>query len=305
MVKVRLVEPFNGMLAAPNALMITGGATTVMLALAVGPAPSSAVVNWVELFFTPAVVLVRLTVKIQLLSVANVAPERETDDEPATAVIVPPPHDPDKPFGVLTTSPAGKLSVNPTPFSAEVKLLLVIVNVNDVTPFKGTVGPKNALVKDGGLMTVIDAVLLVAPVPLSVAEITAVVLLLVPSVVLVMFNEIVQLALTARAPADKLTLPDPAVAVAVPPQVLVSALGVATTIPAGNESVNVIPLRATVVFGLLTVNVRLVTAFVAILAAPKAFEIVGGHTTVIVTLCGVPLSSRAVPVGSPHVPLLV
>ena len=40
-VNVRLVEPFSGMLAAPNALMITGGDTTVMLAFDVLPVPPS------------------------------------------------------------------------------------------------------------------------------------------------------------------------------------------------------------------------------------------------------------------------
>lgn len=41
MVKLREVEPFSGMLAAPNALMITGGATTVMEAFEVLPVPPS------------------------------------------------------------------------------------------------------------------------------------------------------------------------------------------------------------------------------------------------------------------------
>ena len=54
MVKVRLVEPFSGMLAAPNALMITGGEVTVMEALDVLPGPPSVDVTWTLLFFTPA-----------------------------------------------------------------------------------------------------------------------------------------------------------------------------------------------------------------------------------------------------------
>ena len=41
MVKLSEVEPFSGMLAAPKALMITGGPTTVMLALEVLPVPPS------------------------------------------------------------------------------------------------------------------------------------------------------------------------------------------------------------------------------------------------------------------------
>ena len=40
-VKVKEVEPFSGTLAAPNALMITGGDTTVTLALDVLPVPPS------------------------------------------------------------------------------------------------------------------------------------------------------------------------------------------------------------------------------------------------------------------------
>ena len=41
MVKLNEVEPFSGMLAAPKALLITGGATTVMEALEVFPVPPS------------------------------------------------------------------------------------------------------------------------------------------------------------------------------------------------------------------------------------------------------------------------
>src|SRR5579859_1884392 len=75
-------------------------------------------------------------------------------------------------------------------------------------------------------------------------------------------------------------LPDPATAVAVPPQVLFKALGVATTRPAGKLSVNAMPLSATPVFGLLIANVRLVVPFSGMLAAPKALVIDGGEATV-------------------------
>jgi hypothetical protein len=54
-VKLSDVEPFNGTLAAPNALASTGGATTVTAALAVFPVPASFEVLVTELFFTPAV----------------------------------------------------------------------------------------------------------------------------------------------------------------------------------------------------------------------------------------------------------
>jgi len=55
-VKVSDVEPFSGTLAAPNALMITGAPTTVMLAFEVLPVPPSVEVICTLLFFTPAVV---------------------------------------------------------------------------------------------------------------------------------------------------------------------------------------------------------------------------------------------------------
>src|SRR5260221_12577018 len=54
MVKVKLVEPLSGMLAAPNALMITGGATTVTLALDVFPVPAVVAPTVALLFLTPA-----------------------------------------------------------------------------------------------------------------------------------------------------------------------------------------------------------------------------------------------------------
>jgi len=75
MVKVRLVVPFSGMLAAPNDLAIVGGATTVMLALPVEPVPPFVADTVpVVLFLTPAVAPVTVTVKLQLAPAANVPP---------------------------------------------------------------------------------------------------------------------------------------------------------------------------------------------------------------------------------------
>jgi len=84
--------------------------------------------------------------------------------------------------------------------------------------------------------------------------------------------------------------PVPAVAVTVPPQVFVTPGVLDTTRVAlpgplltGNVSLNATPVRspATVVFGLLMVKVTVVVPFSGMLAAPKAFEIVGAATTVI------------------------
>jgi len=81
------------------------------------------------------------------------------------------------------------------------------------------------------------------------------------------------------APA-RLMLPDPATAVAVPPQVLLRAGVGAITGPAGRVSVNAIPVSAVVVFGLVILKVSEVVPFSGMLAAPKAFVIVGGVATV-------------------------
>jgi hypothetical protein len=112
MVKVsELVAPV-AMLAGLNDLAMVGGATTARLAEAVPPVPPSVeVTEPVVLFLVPGVLPVTLTENVQLEVAARVAPDRETELEPATEVMVPPPHDPIRPLGVLTTRPAGSVSV--------------------------------------------------------------------------------------------------------------------------------------------------------------------------------------------------
>src|ERR1051326_1961883 len=104
MVKLSEVEPFSGMLAAPNAFAIVGGVVTVTEALDVLPGPLSVALTLTELFFTPPVVPVTCTLKVREVVAARVAPERLTLPEPATAVIVPPPKEPVRPFGVENRS---------------------------------------------------------------------------------------------------------------------------------------------------------------------------------------------------------
>src|ERR1044071_4254353 len=55
-VKLSEVEPFSGILAAPNALAIVGGPTTVTEAFDVLPVPPLVELTLPLLFFTPAVV---------------------------------------------------------------------------------------------------------------------------------------------------------------------------------------------------------------------------------------------------------
>jgi hypothetical protein len=90
----------------------------------------------------------------------------------------------------------------------------------------------------------------------------------------------VQVELAATVPPASEILPDPAAAVATPPQVFVSPFGVATTIPTGNESVNATPVSATALAaGLVMVKVKDVVPFNGRLPAPKALAIEGGATT--------------------------
>ena len=267
------------MLGAPNALMITGGPTTVIDAFDVLPVPPSVEVTCTLLFFTPAVVPVTFIEIAHELLIANVPPDKLAEPAPATAVAVPPQVLVNA-LGVATTRPAGRLSVKATPVSAIVLAAgLVMVKVREVDPFRAIEAAPNALVIVGAEATVRLAVA-VLPVP-PLVELTApVVLVYCPEVAPVTFTTTVQEVFVAMVLPVRLMLPEPATAVAVPPHVLVSALGVETTSPAGKESVNAAPVCATwLAAGLVMVKVSDVVPFSGIAAAPKALAIDGGATT--------------------------
>src|SRR5579885_2723205 len=77
---------------------------------------------------------VTFTLKVQPAPPARVAPVREMVLVPAVAVMVPPPQDPASPLGVETTSPAGSVSVKPTPVRLVVALGFAMVKVRLVVP---------------------------------------------------------------------------------------------------------------------------------------------------------------------------
>jgi len=279
MVKVSDVVAFNAMLLGLKTLAIDGGATTLIEAEAVPPVPPSVEVTLpVVLFCVPAAIPVTFTENVQEVLAARLAPVRLITFVACVAVIVPPPQVPVKPLGVEITRPAGSVSVKPTPVSDVVVLLFWMVKLKLVEPFSGMLAAPNALIMTGGPVTVIDA-FDVLPVPASV-EVTWTLLFFTPAVVPCTFTETVQLALAASVPAERLILPDPATAVAVPPQVVLSALGVATTRPAGRLSVKAIPVSARLVLGFWMVNVSDVVPFSGMLAAPKTLVIEGGVATV-------------------------
>src|SRR5215472_14629027 len=95
-----------------------------------------------------------------------------------------------------------------------------------------------------------------------------------------MVSATVQLALAASVPPDRLALPAPAVAVTVPPQVLLTPGVGPTTMPAGKLSVNASPVRLTLMFGFVMVNVSDVVPFTGIVAAPNALVTVAGEATI-------------------------
>jgi hypothetical protein len=124
---------------------VTVGGATVRLALAVLPVPPLSEETVALLPDSPAVVPVTLTTTSQLELAAIDPPLSEIEPDPAVAVAPSPPHVLPSPFGVATTNPDGSVSMNATPDSATVFADgLVIVNVNDVVPFNGTVAAPNA-----------------------------------------------------------------------------------------------------------------------------------------------------------------
>jgi len=247
-VNVSDVVPFNAMLAGLNTLAMEGGASTLIEAEAVPPVPPSVEVTLpVVLFCKPAAIPVTFTENVQELFAAMVPPVRLIVLVPAVAVIVPLPQDPVKPLGVEITKPAGRVSVNATPVIPMVVLPFWMVKVRLVEPFSGMLAAPNALVITAGPVTVMEA-LEVLPVPASV-EVMVTELFFTPAVVPVTLTDTVQDALEARVPAERLTVEDPAVAVAVPPQVLFRFGVAATTRPAGRLSVNARPVSARLVFG--------------------------------------------------------
>ena len=96
-----------------------------------------------------------------------------------------------------------------------------------------------------------------------------VLLFFVPFVVPVTFTENVHDAAPANVAPERLTDPLPATAEIVPPpQEPVRPFGVATTKPAGSVSVKATPVRLVEALGFVTVKLRVVVPFSAIVEAP-------------------------------------
>jgi hypothetical protein len=209
-VKVSDVVPFSGIDAAPNDLVMLGGARTLRLAVAVLPVPPLVEVTALVVFVkSPEAVPVTLTEKVQELFTARAAALSVTELEPAADAMVPPPHDPVKPFGVATSIPAGNVSVKATPESAlALAAGLVIVKVSEVVPLRAMVGAPKDFVMLGGATTEMLAEA-VPPVPPSVEVVAPVVLFCMPAAIPVTLTEKEHDALAARLAPDRLMTPVP------------------------------------------------------------------------------------------------
>ena len=165
---VSVLRPPGEMVVGLNDLASAGGATTVSDAvLLVAPVPASVdVTALVVLSLVPAVVPVTATLKVQadpgVGDAANVPPDKLTFVLPGVAVMAPLPHEPVTFGDAATTSPAGKLSLKPTPLRPVVVFGLLIVKLNVLVELSGIVVGLKALVMVGlagnGLtVTTIDA----------------------------------------------------------------------------------------------------------------------------------------------------
>src|SRR5581483_1460742 len=101
-----------------------------------------------------------------------------------------------------------------------------------------------------------------------------------------MFTETVQLEFAATVPPLRDTLPAPATAVKVPPQVLTTPGVGPTAMFAGKVSVKATPLSESPVFGFVIVNCKVVTPPTVTVGAPNDFAMLGGDRTVIKTMSG-------------------
>ena len=258
-----------------NDLLIAGGPTTVMPAVAVLPVPPLLDDTFpVVLVYTPAVVPVTVTGKVHGTPGATEAPLREMVRVAAVVVSVP------LHVGVeesATLKPAGKVSLKPTPANVAVLFVLLIVNVKvDVLPW-GIDAGLNPLLIEGGDTTVMpaDAVL---PVPPLLDETFPVVLVYTPAVVPVTVTLNVHGTPGATvAPLNEMVRVA-AVVVRVPPQtdVLLSA----TLNPTGKVSLKVTPFSVEELLGLVIVNVNVEVLPCGIDAGLNPLLIEGGAITV-------------------------
>src|SRR5271165_5264009 len=147
--------------------MVSSGARTVIVAVAVFPVPPFVALTLpVMLIWLPPAMPVTLTENVHEPLAGIVPPMRLTEDAPAAAATIPAPHVPISPLGVAIANPLGMVSVKATPVSPAVALGLLIVNVSVVFAARDRFAAPNNFTITGGASTATFAVLLGAPAPL-------------------------------------------------------------------------------------------------------------------------------------------
>lgn len=268
MVKISSEVPPGGIMDGTKDLLKPGGASTVIDAEAVFPAPNS-LDETVEvvLFFTPAVVPVTFTVIVHDPLAATPPPERLT--EPVVDCAVPP-----QVFVRIgpAESPLGSVSVNPTPVCA-IGSGFVMVKVKLVEPPIGIVPAPKTLLIARGVPT--KSVALGCWLGGASAEITAPeVFTYFPALAAVTLTVIEQELLTL--PNDSCT--DPVVVVSVPRQLSETVLTSVT--PDGKVSVNLTKVNGSAPLGFVIAKVRALTPPGAMLEGLNDLVKVGGTITI-------------------------
>jgi len=280
-VNVMIDVPFKATGLVPKDLVMVGGATTVIVALAVLPVPPFVDVTFpVVLFLSPALAPVTSTEMVQEPLAATEPPLKLSEVSPATGAKVPP--QVLLMFGVAATcKPTGNTSVNATPVKTVLVFGFVIVKPRVVTPLSGILTAPKDFVIEGALKTV-NVSFAALPVPPFVDVTLPVVLFFTPTVVAVTSTVTVQLPLAAIVPPLKVNVVLPAAGAKVgAPQPVVVAFGVpATSSPAGRASVKATPVNAVPVFGFVIVKVKVEVPPTAMGSGAKFFAIEGGATTV-------------------------
>jgi hypothetical protein len=156
---------------------------------------------------------------------------------------------------------------------------LVRVKPSEDVPPSGIVDGLKAFAMVGGATTVRVAEELFEADPDSVAVTGPELFAKAPALVPFTTADTVQLAPAARVPPVRLTLDEPAVAVAVPPQVFDRLVVAFTTMPDGRESVKAIPLRAWLGLGLVMARLSVEVPFSGIDVGLKDLVMVGGAAT--------------------------
>jgi hypothetical protein len=273
------------------------------VAVAGFPFPTLDVTAPVVFILGPALVPLTLTEKTQEAPAASVAPESATELLPAVAVMVPPPQDPVRPFGVETTRPAGKVSLNPIPVSVTgLPAGLLIVKVRVLAPFRGIEDGVKVLEMVGVLgVTTVRVVVAPFPDPTLVERAPASITLVnVPAVGPVTVTVTLQeLFAGTVAPVVRVTT-FPAT-VTVPAGHVVAALAPTTPSPVGKASINGANKVAGTAFGLVIVMLATEVPFTGIEDGEKVLEMVGGTSTTLVAPVPLIVPSLAVIVCEPGV----